>query len=784
MPAPLGRMRAQARRSLEWRCGMNSWFERAGEWSTMPLSRRRFLGVGAGLTFCFAVGYRFLYRSKPKISPGAAPRACEINAYVNVASSGVIRIYSPSSEMGQGTLTSLPLILAEELDASWDDVVVEMSPSAGEVYGDPLFLNMIVTAASRSIPGYFDRLRRFGAQARHVLLLNAADRWKIPVSELSTQPSVVLHGKSGRRMSYGEIAQFGKVPAHLPDIGPDALKRPSQFRLIGKNVPRRDVPAKTNGAAVYTIDVDVPGMLHAAVARAPIDGATIKTVDDTKARQMPGVMQVLSTDRQVAVVARSCYEALQARKELIVEWKTVGEADGFDSEEGLKLDQHLVHDLGTPAISWDVQGDIVPRFASAGRVLEREYLTDFTYHAGMEPLGAVVSVSEEGRAAEVWAGTQAPQYTINAVARVAGIDPSRVRLHRMLLGGGFGRRAVYDMDFVEDATWISAKLRKPIKVTWSREDDVRNGYFRPQSAHYIRAAIGVGGNIDAWHHRVACEDPMKRREPLLDAAWKGSPVIGMSGAEHRAFDGSSVDYAYDLPNRLVEYIPVVTGMRVYAVRGTGGTANQFAIESFLDELASELHDDPLKLRLRLLKRSLRAQRVLQTAATMAAWSTRRPKTALGLAYTHYEDSLLACIVEASVEHGTGNVHVHNCWAAVDVGIAVQPDNVRAQVEGGLIFGLSVALGERITFKQGKVQQTNFNDYPIMRMSAAPRIYVEVLSSELSPTGIGENATTVAPAALANAVSMLTGKRLRHLPITAERVKRQLTSNMSGTHDYG
>lgn len=741
-----------------------------------PLAtRRQFLKQGVGLTFCVVLGPRAVFRSA-SATGGAPPpggQGSRFNAYVNIAADGTITIYYPSAEMGQGVMTALPLIVAEELDADWNDVRVEPSPPIGEVYGDPVFINMIYTVASRAVPTYWDRLRTFGAQARKVLLQNAAREWHVPTEELRTEPSRVVHEKTGRILSYGQIAALGRIPETLPPVDPSELKDPSQFRLIGTDVEPAGLIAKVTGATQYSIDVTLPDLVHAVISRPPVMGATLQSVDETEARSLPGVIGIYRRERQVAVVARSFYEAQTARGKLRVDWDPAGKADDYDSDLAVEENSRVARDLTRPGIPWDAQGSVAERFNSADLVFDREYRSDFMYHASMEPLNAVVWVKDGGESVEAWVGTQAPAYTVNTLAQATGVEPSRVTLHRSLLGGAFGRRSVYGMDFVEDAAWLSKELQRPVKVIWTREDDIRNGYFRPMTAQYLRAALGKDGRILAWHHRVACEDPIRRHEPLLDEAWQQAPLIGMHGSEHQGTDGTPLDFAYDLPQRLVEYLAVEAGVRVYAMRGVGSLANRFAVESFLDELAQHFHVDPLDYRLGLLHRSERAQQLLHTVADMASWGKPRPGRALGLSYAHHADSLLACVAEISLESKGENIVVHNVWVAADVGIAVQPDNVRAQVEGGVVFGLSNAMTERISVKEGLVQQSNFHDYTITRMRETPRIHVQVMPSRVRPTGVGETGTVVTPAALANAFAALTGKRIRHLPMTSERLLEAL-----------
>ena len=697
-----------------------------------------------------------------------------LNAYVNISSDGVITIFSPPAEMGQGTLTSLPLIVAEEMDADWNKCRVEPSPSLGDVYGDPTFLNMIFTVESRSVRTYYDRLRIFGRQARQILLLNAAEKWRVPVKELSTSEGLVTHPNNKKSLSYGEIASFGKYPDSLPELTEKDLKQVRDFKLIGKVSERRDVPEKVNGSIRYSIDINLPDMVYAAVTRAPITGAVLKKVSENGERNMSGVIDIVRREHQVAVVAKSYFAALQARKLLEVSWEKTAPVDSYNSTEAVTNNRKVARNIASAGYTWDKQGEAVAKLESAKTVFESEYYTDYMYHAGMEPLNAVVWVKKDGKSAEVWAGTQAPAYTVQTVSEKTGVKLEDVKLHRTQLGGGFGRRSVNSMDFVEDAAWISAKFRKPVKVIWDRTDDIRNGHFRPLSAHFLRAAVDDKEQIVAWHHRVACEEPLKHHEPPLYKAWNGLPLVAMTGAEHANFDGSTLLPAYDFGNRLVEYVEVEAGIRIYPMRGVGSVPNNFAIESFIDELAERLQKDPLQLRLELVHRSERAQVVLKTVAEMANWSgTNKGDSGFGIAYALHGDSIIACIAEISLEKKSGQIKVHKVWIAADVGIAIQPENVKAQLQGGAIFGLSNALKESITIKQGIVQESNFHDYQIMRMYEAPSIHVRLIPNEERPGGVGELGTIVAPSALANAFANLTNVRLRHMPFTTERVKKAL-----------
>ena len=799
------------------------------------INRRQFLQQAGGLTFCLAfvppLGFGKTAAGAVAAAPGVKSKA--FNAYVNIATNGTVTIINPAAEMGQGVMTALPVIVAEELDVDWDDVRIESSPPFGEVYGDPLFFNRIFTTSSRTITNYYERLRRFGREARQALLENAARNWRVPVTELRTAPSLVLHGKSGRSISYGEIAALAQGSAgsaapgetsgemsaiagtspNTPDNQPLQFKAKEKYRLVGKNIPRRDLPQKATGTAQYSMDARPAGLVYAAVSRAPVEGATLRALDEHDARSIKGVIDVIKRPESVAVVASSYPVALKARARLEITWNEVEGMSRFDSDVVMQEHRAAARDLSRNAFPWDVQGDITsldlgqvafepgsPRdaqgdAAAPGRgqlapepgvsldaqegmstcadgattVCSAEYRTDYVYHAQMEPLNAVVSVTDAGGKAEVWAGTQAPANTVDAVAGILDIPAHDVKLHRSLLGGGFGRRTVPSMDFVVDAAWLSKALQRPVKVVWTREDDLRSGHLKPMTAHYLRAAVDAQGNISAWQHRVASDESIKLLDRPSYEAFGKVPVTSMLGSSHRAVDGSSGD-AYDLPERLVEHIGMDTGVRLYPVRGVGATPNNFAIESFMDELAARLREDPVAFRLRLLHNSARGRRIIETVAGMADWTGARAGRALGIAYTHYVDTAAAAVAEVSHDRRRERIIVHNVWVAADVGLAIQPDNVKAQLEGGVIHGLGYALSERVTIKNGLIQQRNFHDYSVMRMADAPAVRVELLHSERAPTGVGETGSILTPAAVSNAFAALTGKRLRHIPFTPDRVK--------------
>ena len=729
----------------------------------MHSSRRQFLKLSTGLTFGFAVG------SLPGCgNPGTGLSATRQNsftpnAWVNISTNGIVTIFSPADELGQGSTTALPVIFAEELDVAWDDVRIEMSPSDPEIYGNPGFFGLMYTAASTAVSGYYQQLRHFGAQSRHILLQNAARKWQVPITELITEPSLVVHASSARRMSYGEIAGFGTLPERAPDIKALGLKNPVDFRLIGHSIPRHDIPDKVLGASNYSINERLPGMIYATAIRSPVMGAGPETVDDAAARGVSGVRSVFKRERSVVIAADSTAAALKARRRLKVDWTELGEVNEFDSETAIRQHGELARNLARKGELWNQQGDVESVFNVTKTIIDRVYRTDYVYHAQLEPLNSVVWVKDNGVDVEAWVGTQAPVYTIKAIAKATGVDESRVKLHRAMLGGGFGRRSISEMDFVDDAAWLSKQTGKPVKLTWSREDDLAAGWFKPATGQFIRASLDSRGNISAWHHRVAVQEPLTTAEPGIYESIDRRPVISMPGTDH---------LEYDFPNQLVEHLPVEPGIRTFSVMAVGFTPNKFAVESFVDEVAVQQGTDTLEFRMRHLQASQRGQRVLEAVARMVRWSSPRENDhALGVAFAEYHHTLIAGIAEISLENDL--IRVHDFWTAIDPGVAVQPDNIRAQVMGAVVYGLGNALTERITFRNGRVQQANFNDYSLPTMASSPRIHVEILPGGHEPSAVGQTGAVLVAPAIANAFERLTGKRLRHMPFTRERVRDTL-----------
>ena len=727
-------------------------------------TRREFMVGAAGLTFtvlmdgCAAL--RTEERGGAALAPAPADGSVKVNAWASLSTDGTIYIANPAVEMGQGSQTAIPLIIAEEMDADWSRVRIVPAAPDDKVYGNPGFRGLMYTAGSATVTGYWDVARTFGAQVRRVMMENAARIWNVPLAELSTEPSTVVHAKSGRRLGYGEIAAVAQLPAVAPAIKPEELKQPGQYRLIGKDVMRVELPSKVDGSAQYSIDVQLPGMLYGAVLRGPVEGSAPLAIDDSRSRAIPGVVSIVRMPFGVGVIAETPWAAFGAKDALEVSWDRRARAFGHDSARAPALYAAAARDLTRSGKPWDSAGDAPGAMQKAAKIYESEYICDYTYHAQMEPLNSVASVSAAGDACEIWCGTQSQTMAVAAVAKALGIPPEKVKLNLMLLGGGFGRRGHRDEEFVVDSVLLSKEVKRPVKVLWTREDDVKNGRFRPLSVHYLRAGLDGAGRIVAWQHRVACDEITAFQDPVRYKGGGERDFLAMAGSELRT---------YDIPNRLSEQLPQQTGIRTSSLRGIGFGPNKFATEAFLDEIAVRHGLDPVDLRLQLLKNTPRGQAVVREVVAMSEYRRARPGRGLGFSFIDYAGTMVAAVAEASVDRKSGKITVHDFWLALDPGIAVQPDNVIAQTESSIIYGLGLSLTERISFKDGVVQERNIRDYGVPRLEDIPELHLKLLSTPNRPTGAGQMATPIVAPVIASAVYAASGARVRHTPFLPERV---------------
>jgi isoquinoline 1-oxidoreductase beta subunit len=728
------------------------------------LSRRGFVAGSAGLTFAFAVpGFMGALSGPVAAATSAAQKT--IGGWVTIGTDGAIAIVAPSAEMGQGIFTGLPMIVAEELDADWSKVTAVFPPAVAPppVYGnpDPNIGGIVLTVGSTAVPGYWDKARLIGAQARRVLMQAAADKWQVPLAEVSTGPSVVMHQKSRRKMTYGQIAAFATVPSELPKVDASDLKKPSDYRIIGKSVARLDTPSKVNGTAQYGMDVQVPNMVYATLLRAPIEGAAPDQVDASAVKNIPGIIRTISLNDAVAVVGSTVEAVFAGRNALKVTWKG-GATAGFNSEAALAGYSKRLGNADEKGFPLKPTGDVEAAFAKAAKIVSGEYLTDYVYHAQMEPMNITASVSAAGDAAEIWVGTQGPTVIAGVASGVLKTDFTKIQVHQQFLGGGFGRRIYWDL--VPYVLLTSKEMKRPMKMIWPREQDVKSALLRPMSAHRLQVALSDKGDVLGWKHRLVAEATLGYAQPDELVKTKGFDYLTLEGVEHK----------YAIDSKSVEWLREDHGTALAAWRAIGSGFNKFAIEAFLDDVARELKVDPVELRLRLLQKHPRGQKILQTVAEMAGWGRPRPDgRALGVAYADIWATPTAGIAEVSVDRDRGKIRVHNFWNAVNPGIVVNPKIVESQSESNVIYGLSQALKERITLANGAVEQSNFSDYEVLRMSEAPEIHTRVISTEDKPTGIGEIVLPLVAPAVSNAVLALTGKRLNHLPMTPDRVKAAL-----------
>jgi isoquinoline 1-oxidoreductase beta subunit len=706
------------------------------------VSRRGVLAGLGGMSFCMALGadgFRLIGEAQANTMANA-----QVTPWVRIAPDGTVTIYSAGAEMGQGSMTSLALIVAEELDADWSKVKIEFAPADADIYGYT-FQNqrMMAIVGSRAVQLYYGNLRTAGAQVRKVLLANAAEKWGVDAATLKTESGAVVNPANGARLSYGEIAAFGKIPATLPAVDAKELKARKDFRLIGKTVPRRDTPAKVNGSAVYGIDVRLPGMVYATALHSPVHTGQPESWNDADIKKMPGVIATVRLPNGVAIVAQHFEQAMAARKALKATWKK-GAAESFNSERALEDYVKVHHDPKAQTTEIEKKGDVNAAFASAAKTHKAEFRSDYGYHAQMEPLNAVVRINDAGDKAEVWEGSQAPDATRDEVAKALGLKPTDVTMHQCYMGGGFGRRSLGD--YAAECARIAKEVRRPVKLVWTREEDIAHGMFRPQSFQCLEAAQDASGKIVGWKHCVVGEGGV-----LLHTGIK--PLY------------------YDIPNQHIERRGVSHGIRLKHWRAVGHVFNTFAIESLVDQMAADADIDPLEFRYQRMSITPKAKKCFETVAQMCDWTAKRPEgRALGVSVTERSGSLGAGVVEISLDRQSGKIRVHKVWAAIDGGIIVTPGPAKANVESAILYGLSSMLHERVTMKDGAVEQSNFHDYNLMRMSDLPEeMHVAFVDVDTRPTGLGEIGNPFIGGAISNAFFKLTGKRLRHMPFTPDRV---------------
>jgi isoquinoline 1-oxidoreductase beta subunit len=707
------------------------------------VGRRTFLKVGAAASAALVIEFRFMPRGVAAATDGFAP-----NAFLRIAPDNTVTVVAKHVEMGQGSHTGLATVVADELDADWSQIRVEAAPSDPTRYNNLAWGPVQGTGGSSAMANSWEQLRKAGATGRSMLRSAAAQKWGVPAESLTVDKGVVAHAATGRKATFGELALAAAalpVPADVP------LKDPKDWKLIGKAAPRVDSKAKTDGSARFTLDVYLPDILTAVIARPPLFGATVKSIDKAATLKVPGVTDVVEVPAGVAVVAKGFWAARQGRAALRVEWDE-SKAEHRGSAELFAEYKALAE---KPGLKARTDGDVAGGLASAAKTLEATYEFPYLAHAPMEPLDCVVKLS--GDRCEVWAGSQIQTLDQGTIAQVVGLAPDKVELHTLLAGGSFGRRATPVADVAGEAASVAKAIagRAPVKLVWTREDDIRGGRYRPLFLHRFRGGLDASGRIVAWEHRVVGQSFLK-----------GTPFGGLikDGIDATSVEGGST-LPYAIPNLGVELHSPDVGVPTLWWRSVGSSHTAFSTETFLDELAKAAGRDPFELRRELLQKHPRHRGVLELAAAKAGWGSPLPAgRGRGIAVHESFGSFVANVVEVTLRKD-GLPKVERVVCAVDCGIAVNPDVVRAQMEGGIGFGLGAALYGEITLDKGRVVQSNFHDYRSLRIDDMPKVEVHIVPSAEPPTGVGEPGVPCIAPAVANALFQLTGKRTYRLPFT-------------------
>jgi isoquinoline 1-oxidoreductase beta subunit len=725
------------------------------------LSRRQFLQGSAGLTLGFCLPALAAAAAGPGNAGDGVVAAVsfEPNAFLRIGTDNSVTVLSKHLEMGQGTYTGLATILADELDADWKMVRVEGAPANAKRYNNLLWGPAQGTGGSTAMANSWEQMRKAGAAGRAMLVNAAAAKWGVPAGQISVRDGVVRHAASKRTASFGQLAEQAAAQAVPTEV---TLKDPKDFRLIGKQAKRKDSADKTNGKAQFTQDLHLPGMLVAVVAHPPRFGATVKSFDAARAKAVRGVVDVVQIPQGVAVLAKDTWSAKKGRDALAVSWDESA-AFKLGSDEILAQYKELAKKPGLVAKQ---VGDSTGAFAQAAKVVRASYDFPYLAHAAMEPMNCVIQLGADG--CEVWNGEQMHTGDQYALAGLLGLKPEQVNIHTLFAGGSFGRRASKDSDYVLEAARIvkASGSKAPIKLVWLREDDMRAGYYRPLFHHAMEAALDGNGNITAWRHRLVGQ-----------SIAAGSPFEKMmikDGVDAISVEGAA-NLPYAIPNLTVDlHTPIDIKVPVLWWRSVGSSHTAYSTEAFIDELAVAAGKDPVALRLELLGGHTRHAGVLKLAAEKAGWAAPlkpgKPgeRRGRGVAVHESFNSYVAQVAEVTVQKD-GKIKVDRVVCAVDCGIAINPDNIRAQVEGAVGFALSAALHGEITLREGHVEQGNFDAYPTLRISDMPTVEVHIVASTNPPTGIGEPGVPPVAPAVANAVAAATGKRLYRLPFRAAKL---------------
>ena len=718
-------------------------------------NRREFLKSSAALGGGLVIAFTLPAGGGLARAQAPAPATVSPNAFLRIGKDGTCTVMVKHLEFGQGVTTSLPMLVAEELECDWTKVRAELAPAAPE-YAHTVF-KVQMTGGSTSVFNSYDQLRTVGAQARTMLMQAAANQWKVKLPDVRAEKGFIL-GPGGKKLSYGQLAEAaGKLP--VPDKV--ALKDARQFKLIGKPTRRLDSADKVTGKAIFGLDVQRPNLHTALVLHPPVFGAKVASMNADKVKEVGGVTHVVEIRNGVAVVARNFWAAKRGRDALQVEWE-MGPNASVSTEALRKQFRDLAQAPGKTAKK---SGDAAALQAATRKVVG-EYEVPFLAHAPMEPLNCTIEI--QGDRAEIWVGSQFQGVDLPAAAQTLGLDPSRVKLNTMFAGGGFGRRANPVSDYVIEACEVAKRAKVPVKVMWTREDDIRGGYYRPMYVHRVEASLDAGGALTGWKHVVV--------GPSILGGTPFEPMMVVDGIDPTSVEGiaerdlavpgmhlSSEGMPYAIPNLDVSLHTVNTGVPVLWWRSVGFSHNGFVVETMVDEAAAAAGKDPVEFRRGLLAKNPRALRVLDLAAAKAGWGTPLPPgRARGIALVNSFFSVCAQVAEVSLDGGVPKVH--RVVAALDCGQVVNPMTVEAQLQSAIAFGLSAALHGKITLKDGRVEQSNFHDYPVLRMPEMPRVEVHLVEGGPGPTGVGEVGVPPIAPAVCNALAQLTGKRIRTLPL--------------------
>lgn len=714
-------------------------------------SRRQFiktgLAAGGGLLLslyipAFGRGTRTPLPEPPIFTP---------NAFLRIGTDDMVTVIINHSEMGQGAYTSLPMLIADELDADWTKVRYEFAP-VDAVYNHPGF-GMMATGGSTSTYVEFERFRKAGATARAMLLETAAKEWNVSTDACKVDKGFVIHNSTGKKLSFGQLVGKAAGMTAPADV---KLKDPKDFKFIGKPRKRLDTPEKTNGTAVFGLDVKVPGLLTAVIARPPVFGGKVKSFNADKAKAIKGVREVIEIERGVAVIADGFWPAKMGREALQIEWDN-GRLHQLDSKTQGEEYARLATQDGVAAKK---EGDIEAGRAQSKKIIEAIYDLPYLAHAPMEPLNCVADVKDSS--CEIWVGTQFQTNDLMAASQITGLKPEQIKLHTTLLGGGFGRRAVLDSHFVREAVECSKKVKAPVKVVWTREDDIKGGYYRPRAYHKFSAGIDTDGKPTFWKHNIVCQS-FAVGTPL-------EPMMVQNGVDGTAVEGAAV-IPYHVPNVHVAWNMAPGGVPTLWWRSVGSSHNAFVVESFIDELAKAAGKDPFEYRRALMDKHPRQKKVLEFVAEKAGWKKPlAPGIGRGIAVHESFESVVAQVAEVSITPQK-TLKVHRVVCVIDCGQTVNPDTIKAQMEGCIVFGLTAALYGEITFESGKVKQSNFYDYKMLRMNEMPKVEVYIMDSKEKMGGVGEPGVPPVAPAVMNALFTLTGKRVRTLPLRPDDLKK-------------